>query len=112
MLGARYGREHRLAVHSCAEAIHTEEHPPEKSFIKASRKLMFRWYGNNLRQNARALGLGVKRLGAFTSVVLFALTLTVLSSIIGVIAGALQGFYGGWVDLAGQRFLEIWSGKH
>lgn len=42
--------------------------------------------------------------------VLFALTLTILSSIIGVIAGALQGFYGGWVDLAGQRFLEIWSG--
>jgi microcin C transport system permease protein len=42
--------------------------------------------------------------------VLFALTLTVLSSIVGVIAGALQGFYGGWVDLAGQRFLEIWSG--
>ncbi len=42
--------------------------------------------------------------------VLFALTLTVLSSIIGVIAGALQGFYGGWVDLVGQRFLEIWSG--
>lgn len=42
--------------------------------------------------------------------VLFALTLTVLSSIIGVAAGALQGFYGGWVDLAGQRFLEIWSG--
>ena len=42
--------------------------------------------------------------------VLFALTLTILSSIIGVIAGAVQGFYGGWVDLAGQRFLEIWSG--
>ncbi|WAG80864.1 ABC transporter permease [Metapseudomonas furukawaii] len=42
--------------------------------------------------------------------VLFALTLTLLSSIIGVTAGALQGFYGGWVDLAGQRFLEIWSG--
>jgi len=42
--------------------------------------------------------------------VLFALTLTLLSSIIGVAAGALQGFYGGWVDLIGQRFLEIWSG--
>ena len=39
-------------------AINTVEHPPEKSFIKASRKLMFRWYGNNLRQNSRALGLG------------------------------------------------------
>ncbi|NVL29908.1 ABC transporter permease [Pseudomonas syringae pv. actinidiae] len=42
--------------------------------------------------------------------VLFALTLTILSSIIGVIAGALQGYYGGWVDLLGQRFLEVWSG--
>ncbi|WP_122688548.1 ABC transporter permease subunit, partial [Pseudomonas viridiflava] len=35
---------------------------------------------------------------------------TILSSIIGVVAGALQGFYGGWVDLLGQRFLEVWSG--
>ncbi|MNO35002.1 Inner membrane ABC transporter permease protein YejE [compost metagenome] len=42
--------------------------------------------------------------------VLFALTLTILSSLIGVLVGALQGFYGGWVDLLGQRFLEIWSG--
>ncbi len=42
--------------------------------------------------------------------VLFAFTLTLCSSVIGVVVGALQGFYGGWVDLAGQRFLEIWSG--
>ena len=42
--------------------------------------------------------------------VLFALTLTLISSLIGVLAGALQGFYGGWVDLIGQRFLEVWSG--
>ena len=42
--------------------------------------------------------------------VLFAITLTLISSVIGVIAGALQGFYGGWVDLVGQRLLEIWSG--
>lgn len=42
--------------------------------------------------------------------VLFALVLTVTSSVIGIIAGALQGFYGGWVDLAGQRFIEVWSG--
>jgi microcin C transport system permease protein len=41
--------------------------------------------------------------------VLFGLTLTVLSSIIGVIAGALQGYYGGLVDLLGQRVIEIWS---
>jgi microcin C transport system permease protein len=42
--------------------------------------------------------------------VVFALTLTALSSVVGVLAGALQGFYGGWVDLAGQRFIEVWSG--
>lgn len=42
--------------------------------------------------------------------VLFGLTLTFFSSIIGVIAGAIQGFYGGKVDLIGQRFIEVWSG--
>ncbi len=42
--------------------------------------------------------------------VLFGLTLTILSSIVGVIAGAIQGYYGGWVDLAFQRFIEIWDG--
>ncbi|MDX9687609.1 ABC transporter permease [Halopseudomonas formosensis] len=42
--------------------------------------------------------------------VLFALTLTILSSIIGVVAGAIQGFYGGRIDLFGQRFIEVWSG--
>lgn len=42
--------------------------------------------------------------------VLFGLTLTVLSSIVGVAAGAVQGYYGGWVDLLFQRFIEIWDG--
>ncbi|WP_330925497.1 ABC transporter permease [Candidatus Sororendozoicomonas aggregata] len=42
--------------------------------------------------------------------ILFGLTLTVFSSIIGVAAGAVQGFYGGRIDLFGQRFIEIWSG--
>lgn len=41
--------------------------------------------------------------------VLFGLILTIASSIIGIIVGAIQGYYGGWIDLAGQRFMEIWS---
>jgi microcin C transport system permease protein len=41
--------------------------------------------------------------------VLFGLLLTILSSIIGVAAGAVQGYFGGRVDLVFQRFLEIWS---
>ncbi|MBT9371499.1 ABC transporter permease [Rhizobium sp. CSW-27] len=41
--------------------------------------------------------------------VLFGLALTVLSALIGVTAGAIQGFFGGWTDLLMQRFIEIWS---
>ncbi|OTQ70786.1 microcin ABC transporter permease [Gilliamella apis] len=40
----------------------------------------------------------------------FALFLTFFTSIIGVLIGAIQGYYGGKVDLLGQRFIEIWSG--
>ncbi|UVE16850.1 mannuronan synthase [Pseudomonas sp. LS44] len=65
-------------------AINTVEHPPEKSFIKASRKLMFRWYGNNLRQNSRAMKLGPKRLGAFTSVVLFDQRVSMWTCLLGL----------------------------
>lgn len=41
--------------------------------------------------------------------ILFGLILTVLSAIIGVTAGAVQGYFGGWVDLIFQRIIEIWS---
>ena len=41
--------------------------------------------------------------------VLFGFTLTVISAVIGVAAGAVQGYYGGWIDLIFQRFIEIWS---
>jgi microcin C transport system permease protein len=41
--------------------------------------------------------------------VLFGLILTIASSIIGVFAGAMQGYYGGWLDLIMQRIIEIWS---
>ncbi len=39
--------------------------------------------------------------------VLFGLVLTIVSSIIGVAAGAVQGYFGGWTDLLFQRFIEI-----
>ncbi len=42
--------------------------------------------------------------------VLFGVTLTVLSAAIGILAGAVQGYFGGWTDLLFQRFIEIWSG--
>lgn len=41
--------------------------------------------------------------------VLFGLVLTICSAVIGVTAGAIQGYFGGWTDLLLQRFIEIWS---
>ena len=42
--------------------------------------------------------------------VLFGFTLTAITSVVGVIAGAVQGFYGGLTDLLFQRFIEVWNG--
>ena len=41
--------------------------------------------------------------------VLFGLMLTVVSSAIGILAGAVQGYFGGWLDLIFQRFIDIWT---
>ncbi|MEC5318519.1 microcin C ABC transporter permease [Brenneria populi subsp. brevivirga] len=41
---------------------------------------------------------------------LFGLALTILASLIGISVGAAQGYYGGRLDLWGQRFIEVWSG--
>ena len=41
--------------------------------------------------------------------VLFGLILAGISSVVGVLAGAVQGYFGGWVDLLFQRFIEVWT---
>ncbi len=41
--------------------------------------------------------------------VLFGLILTLISSVVGVAAGAVQGYFGGWTDLIFQRIIEIWT---
>ncbi|MFV2053943.1 ABC transporter permease [Aliiroseovarius sp. YM-037] len=41
--------------------------------------------------------------------IVYTIIVTSVASVIGVIAGALQGFFGGWLDLIFQRFLEIWG---
>jgi microcin C transport system permease protein len=41
--------------------------------------------------------------------VLFGLILTIVSSVVGIAAGAVQGYFGGWIDLLFQRFIEIWT---
>ena len=41
---------------------------------------------------------------------LFGFALTFASAVLGIMVGAIQGYYGGWIDLIGQRVLEVWGG--
>ncbi|MGE0650609.1 MAG: ABC transporter permease [Alphaproteobacteria bacterium] len=65
---------------------------------------------NWLGTDDQARDLLARLIYGFRISVLFGLLLTLASTIIGVTAGAVQGYFGGWVDLGFQRFMEIWSG--
>ena len=43
--------------------------------------------------------------------ILFGLGLAITGTIVGVLIGAIQGFFGGWIDLVGQRLTEIWGAR-
>jgi glycosyltransferase Alg8 len=73
-------------------AIDTVEHPPDKNFVRASRKLMFRWYGNSLRQNSRATKLGVGRLGLFCYYVLLDQRVSMWTGLLGLTASIVASF--------------------
>ena len=65
---------------------------------------------NWLGTDDQARDVAARLIYGFRISVLFGLALTILSSIVGVVVGLVQGFFGGWVDLMGQRVVEIWSG--
>ena len=65
---------------------------------------------NWLGTDDQARDVVARLLYGFRISVLFGLALTVVSSVVGVIAGAVQGYLGGWTDLLFQRFIEVWSG--
>ncbi|SFM43098.1 glycosyltransferase Alg8 [Marinobacter pelagius] len=82
-------------------SIHTVEHPPDPSFIRSARQLMFRWYGNNLRQNSRATKLGPGRLGWFTWYVLWDQRISMWTSILGLTAAIVAAIkYSGVILIA------------
>ncbi|KZY28866.1 MULTISPECIES: ABC transporter permease [unclassified Oleiphilus] len=65
---------------------------------------------NLLGTDDQARDVVARLIYGFRISVLFGLALTLFSSVVGVVVGAIQGFYGGRIDLYGQRFIEIWSG--
>ena len=66
--------------------------------------------GNWLGTDDQGRDVMARLIYGFRISVLFGLALTFFSSIVGVTAGVVQGFFGGWTDLLFQRFIEIWSG--
>lgn len=64
---------------------------------------------NWLGTDNQARDVTARMIYGFRISVLFGLTLTIASALVGVTAGAIQGYFGGWTDLLLQRFIEIWS---
>ncbi|MGD9923169.1 MAG: ABC transporter permease [Pseudorhodoplanes sp.] len=77
----------------------------ERKKLSGCSDLEFNWLGTD-DQGRDVLA---RIIYGFRISVLFGLILTSISSVIGVIAGAIQGFFGGKVDLFFQRGLEIWT---
>jgi microcin C transport system permease protein len=77
----------------------------EKKGMGGCRDLEFNWLGTD----DQGRDVVARLIYGFRISVLFGLILTIVSSAIGIAAGAVQGYFGGWTDLLFQRFIEIWT---
>jgi microcin C transport system permease protein len=77
----------------------------ERKGLKSCRDLEYNWLGTD----DQGRDVVARLIYGFRISVLFGLALTAVSSVIGVAAGAVQGYFGGWTDLLFQRFIEIWT---
>jgi microcin C transport system permease protein len=77
----------------------------DKKKLTGCRDLEYNWLGTD----DQGRDVVARLIYGFRISVLFGLTLTIISSIIGVAAGAVQGYFGGWTDLLFQRVIEIWT---
>jgi microcin C transport system permease protein len=77
----------------------------EKKGLKSCRDLEYNWLGTD----DQGRDVVARLIYGFRISVLFGLSLTILSSIVGIVAGGVQGYFGGWVDLLFQRVIEVWN---
>src|SRR3954469_20324340 len=76
-----------------------------KKGLKGCSDLEYNWLGTD----DQSRDVVARLIYGFRISVLFGLTLTFFSSIIGIAAGGVQGYFGGMLDLLFQRFIEIWK---
>ncbi len=77
----------------------------EKKGGTGCRDLEWNWLGTD----DQGRDVVARLIYGFRISVLFGLILSLVSSVVGVAAGAVQGYFGGWTDLLFQRFIEIWT---
>lgn len=77
----------------------------DKKSLNRCSDLEYNWLGTD----DQGRDVTARLIYGFRISVLFGLALTLISSVIGVAAGAVQGYFGGWTDLLFQRFIEIWT---
>jgi microcin C transport system permease protein len=77
----------------------------EKKGGSGCRDLEWNWFGTD----DQGRDVVARLIYGFRLSVLFGLILTAISSAVGIAAGAVQGYFGGWIDLSFQRFIEIWT---
>jgi microcin C transport system permease protein len=77
----------------------------EKKHLTGCGDLDYNWLGTD----DQTRDVVARMIYGFRISIVFGLLLTIISSIVGVAAGAVQGYFGGWTDLLFQRFIEIWS---
>jgi microcin C transport system permease protein len=97
-----------LSTEQCQATLKTiAARNPQKAMNSpgSCRDLEWNWLGSD-DQGRDVLA---RIIYGFRLSVVFGLTLAGVSSIIGVAAGAVQGYFGGWIDLSMQRFIEVWS---
>jgi microcin C transport system permease protein len=87
-----------LTEQECAAVV-------QKKGVSGCRDLEYNWLGTD----DQGFDVVARLIYGFRVSVLFGLILTIVSSVVGVAAGAVQGYFGGWVDLLFQRFIEIWT---
>jgi microcin C transport system permease protein len=77
----------------------------DRKGLSGCSDLEYNWLGTD----DQGRDVAARLIYGFRLSVLFGLALTIVSSVIGVAAGAVQGYFGGWTDLLFQRFIEIWT---
>ncbi|ACI94532.1 inner membrane ABC transporter permease protein YejE [Afipia carboxidovorans OM5] len=87
-----------LTEKECASVV-------ERKGLKGCSDLEYNWLGTD----DQGRDVVARLIYGFRISVLFGLALTIVSSIIGIAAGGIQGYFGGWIDLTFQRLIEVWT---